>query len=380
MDIARPNPSVTTPRRAAFTLVELLVVITIIGILAGLITVAAVGALKRARQTAIKVELDQIAGAFETYKDRTTAYPPNLETDDTNFGNTAEPADAPISEADVLADLQRHMKQISPRHRESADLLRLLTGLDATDATRYPEPLPGGMTAGEAVVFWLSGFSSDPAYPISGEGGPSYEIPSEGDPDNYQLDPIDSRKWIYPFAVDRLGPRTADGYFDETQGRFVEFQDATGRWHRINFWQYMPPKSTQPYLYFDTSRHEAGVVDGNAVVGPFDPPAATELTGLGDNGEGLHVHAIKKINPVYNPNTAGTVSPIVFVNPDKFQVLHCGIDDEWGAEESFEQMSIHAVQSSDPDDYLLYPTGPFTADVADTIVNFTTGTLEDAQQ
>src|SRR3954468_7308314 len=69
--------------RAAFTLVELLVVITIIGILASLITVAAIGAMKTASRTRIKAELNQIGGGFEESKNKTTVYPPNCETDDT---------------------------------------------------------------------------------------------------------------------------------------------------------------------------------------------------------------------------------------------------------------------------------------------------------
>lgn len=47
-------------RRPAFTLVELLVVITIIGILAVLITAAGVGALKTAQRNRIKVEINQM--------------------------------------------------------------------------------------------------------------------------------------------------------------------------------------------------------------------------------------------------------------------------------------------------------------------------------
>src|SRR6476660_6395332 len=64
-------------RNRAFTLVELLVVITIIGILAALITVAAVGALKKSRQVEIKAEINQMDGGFNEVKNKSTACPPN---------------------------------------------------------------------------------------------------------------------------------------------------------------------------------------------------------------------------------------------------------------------------------------------------------------
>ena len=68
----RPECRILHPR-AAFTLVELLVVITIIGILAALITVAAVGALKKAQETRIKTEINEISNALTEYKNKTTA-------------------------------------------------------------------------------------------------------------------------------------------------------------------------------------------------------------------------------------------------------------------------------------------------------------------
>jgi prepilin-type N-terminal cleavage/methylation domain-containing protein len=379
METKRYNPGGMRSARIGFTLVELLVVITIIGILVALITVAASAALKKGRQTAIKVELDQISMAFEDYKGVVGSYPPNLQVD----GTTG--TDAPIDESQVLADVKRHFKQAFPRSREPDDLIARLAGL-TKDGALLPtnQGLQGGMTAGEALVFWLSGFSSDPKYPISGEGGPSYDITSVASSDQAKADPVENRHWTYPFEVARLEPRDPDGYFDESDGRFIEYQvtipgqnNNQPQTRRINFWQYVPRNSKQPYLYFDTSRHPASVITSSGVVGPYDPPAATELTGLGP--EGLHVHAIKKINPTWTTANAGSVAPIVFVNPDKFQILQAGIDDEWGVEEAFERMTVHAVNSTDPGDYLLYPDGPFTADVADTIVNFTTGTLEDSQ-
>jgi hypothetical protein len=237
------------------------------------------------------------------------------------------------------------------------------------------------MTAGEAIVFWLGGFSADPRYPISGEGGPSYDVTGVTTGERRERDTL-QRSWVMPLELARLAPRAEDGYFNEGDGRFIEYTvtvNGVVQTRRINFWQYVPKKSTQPYLYFDVSRHPAAVNTGGTITAPFDPPAATELTGLGADGMGLHVHAVKTINQ----SAAANEPPIVFANPDKFQIIHCGIDDEWGVE-AFERMSAHGVlevfgRNDKAEDYLPFPTGPFTGDVADTIVNFSSSSLEKSQ-
>ncbi len=352
--------------RTGFTLVELLVVITIISILAALVTVAAVGALRKAREAEIKAEIDQLATAFEDYKNKTTAYPPNCQTDGSS---------EPVDEAAVLNDLRRHFKQAFPRHQEPDALIAAMAGL-TTAGAQLPSGngLQGGMSAGEAVAFWLLPFSSDPKYPISGEGGPAYPIPATGAANNRTLDPIENRLWS--FDKGRLAPRDADGYFDDSDGRFIEYAvtiNGAAQLRRINFWQYVPRKSEQPYLYFDTSRNPAAEMVGAAVVARFDPPAASSL-----NPNALHVHAFKRVHPNYT--SGGTYPPIEFVNPDKFQIMHCGIDDAWD-EEAFERMSVHGVTApEDLESYLLYPEGPFIGDIADTLVNFAPVTrIEDAQ-
>jgi len=357
--------------RAAFTLVELLVVIVIIGILASLITVAAVGALKTARKTSIKAELSEISSGIEEYKNKTTAYPPNCQTDGTA---------GPIDDSAVFVDLKRHLKQAFPRHQEPDDLIQRLCG-SASGGVQAK----GGLTAGEAVVFWLGGFSSDPKYPISGEGGPSYAVIDSSKGINIpaanrnKADPIENRKWVYPFDITRLGPRKSDGYFDDSAAvgaRYIEYQvnvNGVTQTRRINLWQYKPSKSDQPYLYFDTSRHPA--YDNTvAATSRFDPPAATAPTLIP-----LEVYAFKKANPTV---TTGA-PPITFINPEKFQVIHCGIDNVWddGSANQFKKMTSRYVASTNASDYLLFPTGPFVGDLADTSVNFAAETtIEDAQK
>ena len=63
-------------------------------------------------------------------------------------------------------------------------------------------------------------------------------------------------------------------------------------------------------MYLDTSRYTPAEAD---------PPAATDL----------HVHAIKKFE-------TGSTDP-VFATPDKFQLLHAGLDNAWG--DDFDRMS-----------------------------------------
>jgi len=63
--------------RRSFTLVEMLVVVVIIGILAGLITAAAVVATKTAKNTRIVVEIGELDMAIKAFKEKLGDYPPD---------------------------------------------------------------------------------------------------------------------------------------------------------------------------------------------------------------------------------------------------------------------------------------------------------------
>src|SRR5262245_42355153 len=208
--------------RGGFTLVELLVVITIIGILVALISVAAVGALKKSRAVSIKHEINELDAAFQEYHSRMSVYPPNCEMK------------MPIDPNYRWREFRKFFKKVFPRSRENSALLDSLVGIEVP--TEFKPELDSGINAGEALVFWLSRFSDDPAYPVSGEGGPSY-LASLGN-----QEPLDKRRWLYPFDLGRLVPHDSNGHFSEVRHRFIEFPDPRfpndrSKRRRINFWQ-----------------------------------------------------------------------------------------------------------------------------------------------
>lgn len=363
--------------RCGFTLVELLVVIAIIGILASLITVAAIGALKRARTAEIKSEINAIDAAFRTLKDKVGNFPPNCVTQ------------APADPNFALNNLKRYLKSVAPRHREPSDLLANLVGGWVLDQVHYPAAHNGGITPAEAIVFWLGGFSDDPSYPISGKGGPSYIVAENEGSINRTLDPIQGRKWLYPFDVDRLGPRADDGYFEEGKYNHVEYF-LNGQWHRINFWHYSPRRSDQPYIYFDVSRGS--------------PAMSNDVAAIAE-GRGAESQAwIYAIKQVQKRDASGAPLSFKYVNEGNFQILHCGIDNSWGDKttqlflypkeykakypgpdfQNLLRLDIDADREVTPEEnrgMIVYPEGPFPGELADTVENFSTeATIEDAKR
>jgi prepilin-type N-terminal cleavage/methylation domain-containing protein len=332
-----PRPAIRRMAASAFTLTELLVVITIIAILASLITAGAMNAMRRSQEAAITMEIGQLADAVERFKTETGgAYPPN----GVNNGTVTV----------AVNDFVRSFRKAFPRHNEPERLIRALAGENGSN----PNPLPGGMNAAEAVYFWLGGFSTDPVYPISGPGGPAF------DPTSTTGEILENRNGLFEFDLTRLAPRTEDGAFDDSAaggGRFIVYPNPTGTGGanlRINLWRYAPKGSESAYIYCDASRYD---------------PANYDLDLSGDLG--LGIYGVKKAREgVASP---GGIADVVFMNKGKYQILHPGLDGEWGAMSGFQTNGTTVPM-------LLYPAGPFTGELADTLTNFTTGTLENAQE
>ncbi len=351
MKQTRLIPRTPLKRGRGFTLVELLVVIVIIGILAALTTVAVGTAMRSARKNTIRVELTSLDAAMKEYGNSVSggSYPPNLANAMVATGNSTNPAATmtPPDRARIYANFKRHLNAAFPKHREPEDLLQRICGCDANGSPRT-DGLPGGLSPQEALVFWLGGFSDDEKYPISGPGGPSYLIAQGED--------WSARKPLFDFDQDRLGPRDNNNNFGGGNARQLAYRFNGDR--AINFWQYRPKNLTQSYAYFDTSR----------------PP----LDGLPFGAFPQLVPIKQRANTVTNPSNL-KVRDIRYANEGNCQILSAGLDDDWGPVLQTQGLSYANKDASAPL-LFLYPDGPFTAELGDTITNFSTGaSLEDSQ-
>ncbi|MCH2114405.1 MAG: type II secretion system GspH family protein [Pirellulales bacterium] len=342
----------------AFTLTELLVVITIIAILAGLITGAALGALNKAKQAAITLELQQLASAMDQFKQEMGAYPPNV------FANGS--AELSLTSNDQEANTQeltRMLKKAFPRAVEFQNKPHT-SGSNNTFANV-------GLSPAEALVFWLQGFSNDPTRPLSGPDLSPTQIDDNGtSPRNViTIDSFDSR---YDFDRGRLRfSRNPDG-----SRRFISIRKPNVtvpfQWQ---LYEYFPSGSQEPFVYFDTSRHSP-----LQIVDKWD---TTEFfySSPHSGGKVFPLKQLRAAAPELTNMDSPTLQYVEYVNAKKCQVLHCGLDDAWGDfSNSTGAGGELDVTNRNFIPQLLYPEGPFIGDTADTLASFVTGALEDEQE
>lgn len=315
--------------RAGFTLVEMLVVILIIGILAGLISATAIRALKRAKVARIAMEIKQLAMALEEshhgvgHKSGSGEYSPDfagLDSSDINIKSAAQQK--------VLDYIRNRWARFTVPDWNTLRNTILLNSNNTLDINN--------MSPATALVFWLggmpddhgrlSGFSQDPSNPFS------------------NVD-IATRKPIFDFDPGRLK----------------------------NYQYYPSGITSQPYIYLraegQSDNREYYIRDTSTT-----PPSYTFKSGSASGAK-----------PYWDQRTKG------WVNYKSYQILCCGLDGIFGKENVYPTGLIAGagvpdgtggtpdlrpdVMGTDSTAPTPFPTGNF--DHLDDQTNFASGTIGD---
>ncbi|MCO8123644.1 type II secretion system GspH family protein [Stieleria sp. TO1_6] len=310
----RPSPS-------GFTLVELLVVITIIGAIAGL-SIPAIGiVMKSVRRSAMKAELTNIEGAIDNYYTKYGDYPPDF------------------SEWNIV---KRHYLKIFPdvASSELTLLYRLCDDLADDDANRLTATTsfsPAVMDRAEVLVWSLGGFSSDPQYPFTGAGGPLALLDPNGDrtdPMNVEYNPTRNSPEI-EFQPERLSIATPAGTAARTYANRYSSDDDDDTINLMDpFPNYSLREGASPIVYFDSRTYAYNATA--AVPSPAGFNGYVRMTSDGALGfDG--VRPVFSANPGFVPTppaTYGSASAALtgwqFENPQTYQLLAPGLDGLFG--------------------------------------------------
>jgi prepilin-type N-terminal cleavage/methylation domain-containing protein len=296
-------------RRNAFTLVELLTVIAIMGILMTLLVVGVRKAMVAANNSTIQVEMGQIAAAIESAKVKWGAYPPCMGS---------------ITSGEVSGSLMdrgnrfdTYARKAFPRSKITYSDLKSNMGKDPFAYT-YRNSAGGTGTLSiqyidqaEAIVFWLGGFPS----PISSNGQPLASrklIGFNTNPSNpFQLTVtpngpvVDGRTPpLYDFMDDRLVDTDNDGWLE-----------------------YVPRNTEAPYVYFDAALYTnlSKLTD----TCPFNMYPTLGSNAPQNGGTSAQLITFGCIGPFLASDPTGG-DTLQWANPKSFQLLSAGLDSSYG--------------------------------------------------
>ena len=336
--VPRPPGTAWTRRLHGFTLVELLVVITIIGILVGLTIPAVIYVRVIAKQAAVTLDLKQLEMACQAYKEKFGEYPPDFA----GVYLSSPEGDAP------RAAVMRHLAKAFPRYQPG-----IPAGLGNTGWQGFLDDVQAGwgintgtgLTPATSLTFWLGGKPQwiDPSDSTKGIRGFSGFCANPANPFDISTSRI---KPFYEFALTRL---------NLLSGGLVYWpQGAEGN------------KTTAPIVYFRAENgnytRNGNPVDGSLsnvknIDGSLCPAIDTRLSNI----NGLYNYDGSLPNPVYS-----------WINPRSFQIFSSGLDVLYSSPQgSTLELGV----------CLAFPTGENYDPVGQTyddITNFSDGTLENA--
>ena len=231
------TPQLTTRtariKRNAFTLVELMIVIVIIGILVGISSPFIFAAIERAKEFTIQNEIVQMDAAVQRFETKYGFFPPAI-------GPGLEIDTSPSANSDAeIAKFRRYLNRIAPNHAEGGPGSG--GGLD-----NWWNQVGANLNAESSLVFWLSGLCTSKQYPLSGNAmivrNRSVLAPYNANKDVNDAD--------LPFTIDR------DVFFEFTSGQIV-INDPTAGVNGIKSYHQPEGKGDSlAYQYRDSRSYE----------------------------------------------------------------------------------------------------------------------------
>lgn len=175
--------------RRGFTLVELLVVITIIGILISLLVPTLAAAMKRAREGAVAQDIKQLQMSMEKFKTdrKSKAYPPDFSLNDETG--------AAVTPANRQTILEKFVRDIAPNSSR--------TYVDSTWIPDVTQAQFDALDPSEALYFWLALSQKNPEEPL----------PTSG---------TDAGWSFFEFEQERLVDNDGDGWLEYLQAHGEE--------------------------------------------------------------------------------------------------------------------------------------------------------------
>lgn len=300
--------------RAGFTLVELMVAITIIAILAAVAVPAVMYAIGQGRNTAMRMEVTSLEQAVEKYQQKYGSYPPDGSS---------------------WSVMQRHMRRAFPRMTEPD--LTLLSNLTHPGGSFSPV----AMDRAEALVFFLGGFSSDEAHPLTGQGGPLEYVDTSlpaTDLNAYQYNATRDNPF-FPFEPQRLPlARLGGRYVSADEGNFGVADTAHGGTDLLPV--YLVDGGEYPLVYFDSRTYGVVGTDVN------NDPIYNGYLLPGEAG-GCRPYKTGFDHDLPSGSTYGSVAAafnaVKFKNPDSFQIISPGRDGIYGSIVEASGLPVHFV-------------------------------------
>jgi prepilin-type N-terminal cleavage/methylation domain-containing protein len=284
--------------RQGFTLVELLTVIVIIGILAGLITGAAIMARNTVKQKVVLTEIAQFDIGLKKYHTEFGEYPPDF----TSVAHTNVAIRA-AAQQEVIRHLRHRFPKYRPVGNPAAPAASDWAKFCFDVSNNYPVN-PSTFDAASALTFWL--------------GGLPETVPAAGDPwrpSGFHSDPK------FPF---RLGLPRTDTFYDFEPDRLARVGTEV---------QYYPSGGGEfPLVYFKAIKSP---VNGRYEYGRVDIATATLFPVFYQHAAGnvaVPYLSLKPKTPA--PGDVTQVSAATATRQweslDTYQIVWCGFDEEYG--------------------------------------------------